>query len=187
LEQTLPPPTNEPLKFIPNSAACSEHWALLPPRKYDWYFMPKQFEKSGRIYELAGVRFYQRLYLATYGKTAEVIISIISRKKTKIYSFKALGGREKLESFETITRQVETIHVLFGIAFSVMTAFKAPFAQPPHLARFLCGAIATNILVNIFPILLQRFNRARLYRLIGREQEKESLDTGHVLLASERV
>ena len=126
----------------------------------DHYFNPKGFERDGKFYERLGIRWFKR-HLPYTG-------DIIMRKK----GIKQIenSNYEALASVESITRVVEQGHWGVGLLFIAATAFAA-YEQALPIVVFTTGA---NILINLYPIMLQRYNRSRLYRAMDRALSRES-------------
>lgn len=124
---------------------------LLPARKYDWYFEPKSFEKSGKLYEILGVKIFQKLLFGL----------------KEIYSLDAAGG---ILPFEKSTRVLEAIHIVEGSIVAVITAGCIAFKILPASL-----GISINIIANIYPIMLQRYNRARVYGILEKKQEMQGM------------
>jgi hypothetical protein len=120
------------------------------------YFRPKAFERDGRLYAWLGVVRFKRVL-------TRLVTVDPDRPVTNGY---ALGGRSlaDVRTFERISRRSEVIHLL-GLALGVL---------------FLCftavwgGLLVAGLLVlaaNFHCFLLQRYNRARVYRLFERARK----------------
>ncbi|HNP63248.1 MAG TPA: hypothetical protein PKH39_04890 [Woeseiaceae bacterium] len=132
----------------------------------DWYFTSKPFElrRNGELYERLGARFYKK-YVPTSG---DVITRFRKKKRLKIHQ---AGRRKALEEHEKQTRTWEWRHLVSAIILQAWAIF----------AGFTIGAehfwISTmiNLVVNIYPIIVQRFNRARIVLCLGRMRADKSL------------
>jgi predicted histidine transporter YuiF (NhaC family) len=71
---------------------------------------------------------------------------------------------QSLYSYEKRTRLNEAIHLVGFIAFAWLAASK--FASGSLGAVGLVVALALNLILGLWPIVLQRYNRLRLYRAI---------------------
>lgn len=131
----------------------------------DLYFEPKSFEKSGRLYEILGVKQFHSAYVATMGKVVKGLA-------------RALGedGRHILPPYDSslgamckATRSLEGIHLVVAAVFSY--GMSLSLSQEDYkTAAF--NALA-NTVVNLYPIMLQRYNRARINRVLERRSQRD--------------
>lgn len=118
-----------------------------------WYFKPKSFETAGdcRLYRLLGVRSFKR-YLPTSGDLVTRWRGITRIKRTH-------GGLDQaLRRYERVTRSYEARHMFGALSMFAISWWSITFhdnGQWPAL-------IAANVLINGYPIMLQRYNRIRL-------------------------
>lgn len=116
------------------------------------YFEEKLWEKNGKIYRYFGVDVYRKLLVwAGWEK--------IVRSKNKFER-----NLSSIKEIELKTRDSELGHLVIAIIVFI-TAFLT--ANSLWEARWF---IITNLLLNIYPIMLQRYNRPRLRRFIGHFQ-----------------
>ena len=73
-----------------------------------------------------------------------------------------------LKEFETFTKVCEAGHL---ISFAGMAAALGVFLESKSMSGVLFAA-GLNMLINVYPILLQRYNRIRLYRIIHKLRTK---------------
>ena len=128
-------------------------WYTLISQKLDLdlnspYFEEKPWEKNGKIYQSLGVDFYRKL-LVWAGW--EKIVRSKNNFKHKLSSLKEI---------ESKMRDSELGHLVIAIIVFI-TAFLT--ADSLKEARWF---IITNLLLNIYPVMLQRYNRPRLKRII---------------------
>jgi hypothetical protein len=129
----------------------------------DLWFDPKSFENE-EMYEKLGIRTFKK-----YIPTGEVTSKLVW-KLTHENAFIGGSSERDLRNFEKFTRIYEAIHLSFlpivaasiGISLSKGDLGSAAFTA------------AINILVNVYPILLQRYNRLRLYKAIERAQVRDA-------------
>ena len=121
------------------------------------YFEPKRLELWGErsIYELLGVRFFKRYLLPT------------ERLVNRLRGGKAMrGGQDvlhaELRRLEWETRRNEVIHLSALLLITGILLVKSPQLSMVQLFWIL----AINLYVNLYPILVQRYNRLRLTRLM---------------------
>jgi hypothetical protein len=124
----------------------------------EWYCRPKNFERFGRIYELLGVPFFRRL---------------VRRGPIHLLApaFQYSGRRELLPVLERETRTAEAIHVLAFFASLPLTAYA--------LSRGWLDSggwlLSFTVLLNVYPLMLQRHNRVRLQELIQKRSPNQQL------------
>lgn len=119
------------------------------------YFLPKTFEKGGKIYSYFGVHIFRKvLVLIGWEKFTR---SMMGTLKTDVASLKTI---------EKSTRGSEFSHLAIFIVVLLMLPFLTPSLGQ---AKWL---IITSILFHIYPIFIQRFNRPRYLRIMGRFEKR---------------
>jgi|SRR5579859_978878 len=128
----------------------------------DAWFNPKGFEEQGEFYKRLGIGVYKR-YLPTSGDLAWHASQMPAQVTKDI---------DILEQFERQTRNLEAGHLIcfVGMALVIISAIGYNGVDP----SFVGGCVAVNTLVNAYPIMLQRYNRARLYRVLQRLRTKNN-------------
>ena len=123
------------------------------------YFEPKEFERSSKVYESLGVTYFAKLWKLTVGRMSPV------------HKGKFIYGKKSLANYEQATRIYEQVHLtgnammLWGIALDI-------HSNQPISAGVWFGV---NTLVNIYPILLQRYNRTRVYRVLEKINQRTAI------------
>ena len=115
------------------------------------YFNEKVWERGGRIYTFIGVNFYRKLLVWTGWES-------LNKKSNPIER-----DTEILKNLHYRTKQSELGHLIIFVIvliFNILVAFKYGF--PKSLWLF-----TLNLLLNLYPILLQRYNRPRIERAIN--------------------
>jgi hypothetical protein len=119
----------------------------LPARYYDL----RPFEQTGRLYEHLGIRFFKRL---------------MRRRPFSAFSpaLRPPGERtiSALQGLDGEMRKAEACHVfIFALMllFGSYTLLRGRFATVGWVLCF-------NVVINGYPIMLQRYNRVRLMRFI---------------------
>ena len=117
------------------------------------YFRPKAVELDGSLYAWLGVVRFKRILTSLVRVDPD-------RPVTNGY---ALGGRslEDVRTFERISRRSEVIHLLGLILAVLFLGSSAVWG----------GLLVAGLLVfaaNFHCFLLQRYNRARVYRVLAR-------------------
>jgi hypothetical protein len=128
------------------------------------YYTVRPFERSAWIYECLGIRIFKRLMR---WRAWSFLNPTLRLQKGKIFS--------ALQSLEKETRKAETGHLLVFIIILFFVGYA--FAE---------GWLATagwlllfNILFNGYPVMLQRYNRQKLLRLIQKKHENyQNTDAG---------
>lgn len=121
------------------------------------YFDQKQFEKNGTINKYFGVYIYRKLLVWVGWER-------INKKDNSIRN-----DLTKLKIREYYTRISELGHAIIAIIVFIMG-----FSLSSSLAEAK-WFIISNVLLNIYSILVQRFNRPRYGSLIGRKNFYNSI------------
>jgi glycosyl-4,4'-diaponeurosporenoate acyltransferase len=116
-----------------------------------WYFPTRPVER-GRLYPLLGVRIFKK-YLPTSG-------DVVSRRRgIKRIKLREAGGRQAaLANFEQQSRRWEFGHLVSAILLQAWAVVGGLLVSPVQF--WACTGI--NLVVNIYPVMLQRYNRARV-------------------------
>jgi len=131
-----------------------------------WYFTVYPFERDGRFYKRLGVTHFKRF--ASSG-------DFWNRKRRHTHpEFKIVKNYASAIDWDERTKFNELAH-LFNLLFSIIMLVWL-YVQGRH--RFIIPIILLTILLNVYPILLQRYNRARIQRirLLKQEQDNQSND-----------
>jgi len=121
------------------------------------YYEIKAYESSGRIYVLLGVPFFKKL-------VRRGPLSIFSRT----FRLPKDESQTALLQLDQKMQEAEAIHV-----FSFLAIW--PFICFSILWKWLDGAawlLLFNLMVNGYPIMLQRYNRIRLHELMTKNQRQ---------------
>jgi hypothetical protein len=140
---------------------------MLDNRLLKIYFKPKIFEQNGRssIYKYIGINFFKK-YLPTSG---DLIYRYVGKRHLK---FDSSDRCQKLLRFEVQTRKWEFRHII-GMVFFLIIALI--INKEYKLIDYLVVGVLF-LLVNIYPILLQRHNRIRIISLLKRQQHVSPYD-----------
>lgn len=136
----------------------------------DAWFDPKSFEKNPEVYEKLGVKTFKK-YVPTGG---DLVVNFMRRHGGS--GVIDDGSINSLRNYEKFTRIYETIHLVF---FGVVAATIGSQLQAGYIetAAFIAGI---NTLVNVYPIMLQRYNRSRLYNTINKMEQREARLTAQI-------
>lgn len=135
--------------FVVVVAACVALWWVLPRA----YFEVRAFERSGRIYRVLGVLLFRRF--APDGDLAN------KWERRANPHFRVIHGRRSAIAFVRRTEQSERGHLVL-LALGLVSAAYAWRIGWSGWATYLTVG---NVLVNVYPILLQRYTRGRIDRL----------------------
>ena len=142
--ELLPP---LPILFVCFVLGVSVWWS---PRSV---YRLRAFEQSGRLYELLGVRFFRRF--VPDGDAAN------RWRRRREPAFRMIRNRQDALEFVQRTEQSEKGHLVM----LVLGAMSAAFAWAIDWRGWAVYLTVGNVLVNVYPILLQRYTRARLLNL----------------------
>ena len=124
----------------------------------DVFFRPKHFE-SERLYERLGAKLLKR-YVPTGG---DLVMRHLRRRSPAIRW--VTSSVHSLRSYERRTRLNESIHLIGFIGFLILAISKLISGS---LSAFgLAIALALDLILGLWPVILQRYNRLRLYRVIA--------------------
>ena len=124
---------------------------------FDVWFRPKCFE-SERLYERLGALLIKR-YVPTGG---DLVMRRLRRRHPERRW--VTSSLQSLWQYERRTRLNELIHLIGFIGFTVLAASK--FASGSLTVLGLTFALALNLIFGLWPVVLQRYNRLRVYRAI---------------------
>ena len=117
--------------------------------KYEFScFDSKSFEKEGALYEYLGVNIYRKLLVWT------------GWERMRIKENKIRNSRTSLEHAEFKSRSSEAGHSVIFLIVTLITVLV------PNMFREALWLITLNILLNAYPVFVQRYNRPRYRRLL---------------------
>jgi Glycosyl-4,4'-diaponeurosporenoate acyltransferase len=131
-------------------------------RAWDVWFAPKRFE-SPHLYERLGVLWIKR-YVPTGGD--------YFRKKYGVRVIDIKSSIESLLKFEQRTRVYEAIHVGAFLAFLLFSIWQLVSGRTNAMGFVI--ACVVYVLLILSPVLLQRYNRIRVYETIRRMRKKQA-------------
>lgn len=114
------------------------------------YFDKKAWESRGKIYENLGINIFRKLLV------------LIGWEKVIRKSYPFDKSTKALTSLSYQTKKSELDHLIILVivfGFNVFVAFKFGLAKSLWL-------LLLNVLLNLYPIFLQRYNRPRIERAI---------------------
>lgn len=134
---------------------------LLQHRAWDCWFAPKRFENP-QLYKRLGVLWIKR-YVPTGGD--------YFRKKYGVRVIDIKSNIESLLKFEERTRLYEVIHLGAFLAFLLFSIWQLVTGRTNGIGFVI--ACVVYVLLILSPVLLQRYNRIRVYEAIRRMREKQ--------------
>jgi len=129
---------------------------LLRPALKSSYFNSHPIEDEGKIYEYLGVNFFRKLLVLSGWERSR-------KKETPIRKSLIL-----LEYYEYRTRTSEFGHVIIAIIIASITLYVCIV----YSFKETIWLIFLNIFLNIYPIIVQRYNRPRVRRVINKHKLK---------------
>ena len=120
------------------------------------WFRPRAFELSGRFYEALGVR-----RLRAFMVDGDIMNSWIRRS---LPGYRCVSGRGSMQAFVARTCVSERAHLVMLLAMIPATVYAVVRGSLLMAAYF----ATSNAAVNLYPILLQRYTRARITRILAR-------------------
>ena len=119
------------------------------------YFKPRSWERSGSIYRALGVHKIKEVYF--YGRYYNAVVGAIRGRK-----YRPFQGPRWLHHCFAFTFVAEIGHAAIAL---FLIGYEADRLARGRVAGCLSTFFA-NIIVNLYPIMAQRYNRARLIRVI---------------------
>lgn len=131
---------------------------LLIPALKSSYFICYPFEAEGKIYRYLGVDYFRKILVLSGWEKSR-------KKETPIRRSLIL-----LEYYEYRTRASEFGHGIIAIIIVLITIY----VGITYSFKETVWLILLNIFLNIYPIMLQRYNRPRVLRVINKLKLKYS-------------
>ena len=130
------------------------------------YFAPKPWEGDGRIYRWVGIRTFKR-----WVPSGDVLIRFMRRNIGEGPIFYSLPkpNIEEAKKYDRSTRVFETIPAVSLAAFAASAAGFDELSLGVNLP----GEVYINGVAgvaNLYAVILQRYNRARIYDLVRRSK-----------------
>lgn len=122
------------------------------------YYRTRSFEANGRVYELLGVRVF-RMFVPNGD-----FVNLWRRRRDP--RFRVISSYHSAETYFRRTIIGEKTHL---VSFAVGCA-SSMFAWHIGWAGWAAYLAGGNVLFNVYPILLQRYTRARLVRALARSR-----------------
>lgn len=153
----------------------------VPPtimKMFGWYLFPKSWEVNSVIYKAIGVPLWKRIVMSTAGR-------IRGRELPEFRSPGLRGRRESDEGYNYFliptvdgcifflreTYFNEGVHLGFLVFCLLPLPFAAQFIFTPWAVLF--WIFLSQVLINFYLVLLQRYNRVRVLRFLILLKERE--------------
>lgn len=124
------------------------------------YYRIKRFESSGRLYKTLGIRFFKR-----FVPNGDYVNRMIRGSEA---GYRVVRDERSIVRFEALTRTAEKCHLVSLLLILPSTAY-ALLLGWYGLALWL---LLPNIPLHLYPVLLQRYTRGRIQRLLDRQKAK---------------
>ncbi|WP_285009686.1 hypothetical protein [Pedobacter faecalis] len=121
------------------------------------YYEQKAWEQKGRIYEYIGINFYRKL-----------LVWVGWEKLTR----KTLPIENNTEALTRLYRQTKISERDHAVIFMIVLGFNVYVALIFGFSKSL-SLLILNILLNLYPIFLQRYNRPRIKRALSSSQIRQ--------------
>lgn len=120
------------------------------------YFKPRTWERSGKVYRALGVHQIKEVYF--YGRYINTLIGTIRGRR-----YRPFQGPRWLQHWFAFTFVAEAGHTLIGLF--VLWYSVDCLARGRMVSAFV--TLDINIICNVYPVMVQRYNRARMLRVPG--------------------
>jgi hypothetical protein len=124
------------------------------------YYEIRKFEQNGEIYEYLRIKIYKNMMMSIAKNRSDEIP--FNNYFLKRYSI------DGLKEFENKSRKSEKSHVIIATLMLLYTVRISIFIDSIWDSIFLLFFIVVNIVTNIYPIFLQRYNRIRIRKVLNR-------------------
>ncbi|MBT5023367.1 hypothetical protein HOK51_08700 [Candidatus Woesearchaeota archaeon] len=124
----------------------------------NWYYRPKSFERSGKLYTWLGVKYFQKALMGTYGK---FIKKLGGARHPSNYFVGENRTVPNMLTYESGTRFNEFIHtplIFICGKNTIQSASEGRIDEAVVHAAFMA--------LNFYCTILQRYNRARVYNTL---------------------
>ena len=129
---------------------------LTKPRLASTYYNSKKWEMEGKIYEWIGVNLFRKLLVWMGWEKLNKKTNPVKKKPSALIHL------------EYSTRQSEFGHL---VIFFIVSSFTIYVAIRFGITKSL-WLLSLNVILNIYPIILQRYNRPRIHKLIMQYPQK---------------
>lgn len=121
------------------------------------YFDTYPFEKQGKIYRMLGVEWYRAILVKS------------GWEKLRQQTMPISKSHQAFLAYERGSRVAEAGHLVVGIIVLIVTGYVA-FT---YSFRAIGWLVLFNLFLNVYPVLLQRYTRPRLRRMIAKFRAAE--------------
>ncbi|QJW90501.1 hypothetical protein HNV11_14495 [Spirosoma taeanense] len=129
------------------------------PQLASTYYRPQPWEADGKVYTWLGVNVYRKLLVWVGWEKANKATNPVKKKL------------DALTHLEYTSRQSEFGHLIIFFAVLAVTLLVGVTSGLSETVWL----ISLNVLLNLYPIFVQRYNRPRLLRAIQRSSSTEKM------------
>ncbi len=139
----------------------------VPGNIVNGYFKLREFEKSGQFYERLGVKHFMKAY--DFLITKHIMGAVSYLTKTDEHFLNGHSHNE-LKSVDNFGKVYETMHFFFNALTlpEIISNF-----QQGDIRQATYSTIGT-LIVNIYPIMMQRYKRARINKVLEHREARDS-------------
>ena len=130
------------------------------------YFDPAACEKDGAVYRRLGVPRFR--HVLPNGRYLNRLVSFVRRRP-----YRVIRGRQSAGLWVLFTVFVEAGHTAFG---GVMAVFMVRALTRGDLAGA-AAILLQNLVINVYPAMVQRYNRGRILRVLKQDTRGVLRDT----------
>lgn len=130
----------------------------------EWYYKPHWWEKVGNgiLYRALGVELFKKIVPAGGDRVVKKARKIDPNFHIQGFTLRR-PSKEEVKLYEIYTRIHEVTHMLSSITGLGLATTSVLLNNQPFL---LASGIMT--IANIYPVMLQRYNRERMYRVLDK-------------------
>lgn len=151
--------------------SSQEHQFATPPPYWGPFpgETPELYEKLGvwKIYKAIKPHF-PTFFIGDFSMKhgIDTDINVARRREPNLPDPNQLTKQDKLERYVEWTKRNEKTHIIGFFGFMALTALILQ-EQDSTSGIFASAVAATNVAINVYPIMLQRYNRLKAYRALG--------------------
>jgi hypothetical protein len=120
------------------------------------YFDEHRFELGGRLYEYLGVRRFKSVASA-----GDYLNRFRRRHDPAFRNVRSYGDALDWEARTRLNEALHLLNFLFSVVMMSWLCYRGRYTWLPEI-------VVLTVLLNVYPILLQRYNRARIRRVRAR-------------------
>lgn len=136
-------------------------------RGLEHYFTPNSVERwgNGRIYKWLGVQHFKKI-LPIGG-------DYVNRKMGWTWIIPSNPRRKELGDYESMTKGIELAHSVMIPLYSASLLLHHLDGDFNYVEKHFLSNVICNVLFNIYPIMVQRYNRTRIYTALEKVERRK--------------